>query len=214
MAPKVRPRGRPKKGEGVTPQERLQAFVKSAERKVKVNAKLGRPSSLDARLYTIIVNLVAQGKTYEEIGDVIGISKSTIAWWVTTNANLKHDINRARTLADDMVEEALFKTAVGYTHEEEKVFCSMGEILTHKTRKHYPPNVDACRFWLTNRKSNIWTSKEKIATDSNVTVQLAYNPDSRLVETNNGREEIPEQQPQSDETLGIEPGEGGTEGSL
>lgn len=190
--PKKRRPGRPKLGDEKPIEPNLD--IKAAERKAKTTKKLGRPTTLDGRLYTIIVKMVGQGKTYEEIGDVIGISRQTINWWVQTNPNLKADVNMARALCDEIVEAALFQSAVGFSHEEEKIFCTKGgRIVRAKTRKQYQPSVDAAKFWLTNRKPETWSHKERPPADSTVTVNLAYNPNKRLVEDeangHNGSEE-------------------------
>lgn len=161
---------------------------KTLERKAKSKKKLGRPSDLTANIYHAIVHLSAQGKTKQEIADTLGFPRSTINYWTFVNENLKHDIHMAKSLADEAVELALFQSAVGFSHPEEKVFMTKGgRIVTHETIKQYAPSVDACKYWLNNRKPKQWSNKEKLPDSGNLTIALAYNPNQRLVkEENNG----------------------------
>jgi hypothetical protein len=174
---KRRPQGRPR-----NPKD-FSLKANECVTKAKTNKKIGRKTSLTGEIYATIVNLTRRGKTQVEISNIIGIPLWTLKTWCRINENLIHDIEIARRAQDDLVERALFMSAVGFSHPEEKVFCTAkGVIKRVETTKQYPPSVDACKFWLTNRCSDTWSNKEKVATDSNVTVNLAYNPNQRLVE--------------------------------
>lgn len=54
--------------------------------------------------------------------------------------------------------------ATGYEHEEEVVFCYQGQIITHKTTKHYAPDVAAIAIWLKNRRPDKWKDKQDVET--------------------------------------------------
>jgi hypothetical protein len=90
----------------------------------------------------------------------------------TTINNWKHDypgfferLSQARDRKIFQVVDSLYNRATGYEHAEEKIFCSDGSIIRAKTIKRYPPDVNAAKFLLTNRKSNEWQEKRTITGD-------------------------------------------------
>lgn len=56
----------------------------------------------------------------------------------------------------------MFERAIGYSHPEEKVFCNNGEVIVHKTTKHYPPDTQAGIFLLTNRQRSRFRDKKDL----------------------------------------------------
>jgi hypothetical protein len=57
-----------------------------------------------------------------------------------------------RESSDERVVESLYHRAVGYTYKE------------GKRQVHMPPDVGACKMWLTNRRSEQWRDKHDITT--------------------------------------------------
>lgn len=130
-------------------------------------AKRGPKSGFNESLKSRIVALVEEGKTLEQVGEIIGVSKQTIYNWFGHHKDLLYAVRAARQIADELVEASLFSRALGYSHPEEKVFNSdKFGIVTHETVKHYPPDTQAAMFWLRNRQPAKW--KEK--TEGDVTV--------------------------------------------
>lgn len=128
----------------------------------------GRPTKFNnAMAYRLLV-LYTQGKTDAQVASDLGISTSTLFYWKSLyEPDFSSALKEAKSVADDLVESALFNRAVGYTVEEEKVFCTKGgEIVTHQTLKHYPPDVVACIFWLKNRRPKRWREKSIDAIDA------------------------------------------------
>lgn len=116
----------------------------------------GRPTKYRPELLEKIRTLYSQGKTDAQVAGILGVTPRTIDNWKHRFADFFQALKDSKDVADDMVELALFQRATGYTVPEEKVFMSWGQIVTHQTQKHFPPDVVAAIFWLKNRRPDKW----------------------------------------------------------
>jgi hypothetical protein len=66
---------------------------------------------------------------------------------------------RGRAIADANVAEKLHARAMGYSHPAVKIKKSAGRPLTVAYTEHYPPDTQACPFWLRNRRPRNWREK-------------------------------------------------------
>jgi AcrR family transcriptional regulator len=123
--------------------------------------KRGPKTKFTKKLGETFVRLAKDGKTLDQIAEVVGVSSRTLTNWMGSNEDLLLAVREARQIADELVEASLFAKAVGYSHPEEKVFCSEGMITTHETQKHYPPDTQAAMFWLRNRQPERWKEKNE-----------------------------------------------------
>lgn len=143
--------------------------------------KRGRKSTFNGKVQSTILRLIEDGKTEEQIAEIVGVSKSTINNWKGKHPEFLYALRESRQVADELVEAALFNRAVGYSHPEEKVFLSKDfGIVTHDTVKHYPPDTTAAMFWLRNRQPKEW--REKTEPDVNVTNNVNTLTDEQLDE--------------------------------
>lgn len=122
-------------------------------------AKAGRKTKKNETMVAKIFELAKKGKTTKQIADIVGLTSQTIEDWCRKDFEFSCTLKELKAEADEMVEASLFKRATGYSHEEEKVFVYEGEIITHKTIKHYPPDSTAIIFWLKNRNPKEWRDK-------------------------------------------------------
>jgi hypothetical protein len=127
--------------------------------------KPGRPTKFNAEISAKIVELAYKGKTLVQISEILDISIRTLYFWRKENPNLLHALNEARQAADELVEASLYHRACGYSHKEEKIFCFEGNIITHETIKHYPPDPTSMIFWLKNRQPKKWRDKLDIGSE-------------------------------------------------
>ena len=51
---------------------------------------------------------------------------------------------------------------MGYSHENEKIFCHQGAVTRVSTIEHYPPDTTAAIFWLKNRQTAHWRDKKEV----------------------------------------------------
>jgi hypothetical protein len=128
----------------------------------KEAAKKGRPPTLDENEKKKVVELLKFGLTESQICEALGFTRRALQYVKAKDEPFFHSIREARKISDAKVERALYERAIGYQHQETKYMASAGKFKKFETIKIYPPDVDACRFWLTNRKSENWKEKHDI----------------------------------------------------
>lgn len=131
----------------------VEVIVARPKKKHKPGA--GAPKKITRKVKEQIVTMLAHGLTEERIAEILDISKVTI-WKTKQDREFVNAVLFTKDAADNEVVKSLYLRAVGYTHPEEKVFCHNGEIITHETKKHYPPDVGAITLWLINRRRAEW----------------------------------------------------------
>lgn len=117
--------------------------------------------------YDIIERLARQGLTFEQVADFFDVSKEQVTAWLNTDPQFKEAWSKGRLNADHLVEQALFRRAVGYqTVEVKEKYDADGELkATEKITRATPPSELAMIFWLKNRLPHLWQER----TDVNVT---------------------------------------------
>ena len=123
---------------------------------------VGRPSKYDPDLNDKVIKFCEMGATNMDLAEFFGVSVATITNWKRENPEFLAAINEGKRLADERVEQSLYKRATGYSHPEEKIFCSDGSIVRATTTKHYPPDSTAMIYWLKNRKPKEWRDKHEM----------------------------------------------------
>lgn len=116
------------------------------------------------------------GLTDKDIAKNMRVSCSTLREWKKRHAAIAEALSQGKDAADRVVENALYKSACGYTEtirkpmkikvidydpdtgkkirETEKVVAVEEEI-------HFPAQVTAQIFWLKNRKPEQWRDKQE-----------------------------------------------------
>lgn len=104
------------------------------------------------------------GLTEEQICHNIGISRSTFHRWRKLCPAISEHLKKGREVVDILVENALLKSALGYTYDEVKTetFPDGSQKVTH-TIKEVLPNSTAQIFWLKNRKPKEWRDRKETA---------------------------------------------------
>ena len=109
------------------------------------------------------------GLSDEQIAKKIGISRSTLQTWRDKFPVISSTLKKGKDVADRAVENALYKSAIGYdteeTTEELRFNRKTGQEemkVIKRVKKHVPPSVTAQIFWLKNRKPNEWRDKHDI----------------------------------------------------
>jgi hypothetical protein len=134
--------------------------AKKASKKKKSNA--GRPQKLtfDAALLACIEQLARDGKTNRQIAETLGITEDTFYRYKKQIEQFSEALENGKSLADAMVEHSMFARALGCTTFEEKPVIEKGVVVdVIRLAKQHPPDVNAGKFWLTNRKKNDWKDR-------------------------------------------------------
>lgn len=123
---------------------------------------------------TLLSSWAKDGLTDEQIAKKIGISRSTLAEWKKRYPDISDTLKKSKEVADAVVEDSLYKRAVGYRYDEvtyERVKnAKTGEfekVETKRVTKEVQPDVAAQIFWLKNRRPDKW--KDRI--DAAVTME-------------------------------------------
>lgn len=117
-------------------------------------AKRGRPTEFDDRIAGAVLALLEAGKTEQQISEAIGISTRTLSRWKLAHQDFRLAVKAAKSISDDMVEEALFDSALG-------------------------GNVTAMIFWLKNRQPDRWRDVHRV--EHNVRVELPTLQEARQI---------------------------------
>lgn len=99
------------------------------------------------------------GATDAELATFLGVCERTINNWKAEYPEFKEALDAGKGAADQIVERSLFERARGYNHKAVKIMQYEGAPLVVDYVEHYPPEVEACKYWLNNRQPERWRSK-------------------------------------------------------
>ena len=111
------------------------------------------------------------GLTDEHIASNIGIAVGTLYDWKKKYSEFANALKKGKEVMDIMVENALIKSAMGYSYDEitqEAHYNSEKEelemVVTKVVTKHVQPNPTSMIFFLKNRKPEDWRDKKELDT--------------------------------------------------
>jgi transposase-like protein len=134
----------------------------------------GRPTKYNPEFHPLLVeSLASQGYTDIEIADKLDICEKTLNNWKKEYPELLQSIKKGKLKQDELVENALLRRALGYKHEEDKIFQYEGQPIVVPTIKHYPPDTAAAFIWLKNRMPNKWRDKKELEHSGELTIKDA-----------------------------------------
>ena len=107
--------------------------------------------------------IAMRGLSKDEISELFDIQRRQLGVWEKQYPLFKKALEDGYTDADASVLSALYQTAVGYTHDEEKLFFWDGDVTRVETIKHYKPDVPAIKLWITNRQKDHWKDRQHTA---------------------------------------------------
>lgn len=112
------------------------------------------------------------GLSDEQLARKIGISCSTLYEWKNRFSEISEALARGKEPVDIEVENALHKLALGYMAQVQKTFklkrvyfdaighrCEEEYLETGYDEVHVPANVNAQKFWLANRRPEVWRER-------------------------------------------------------
>jgi hypothetical protein len=103
------------------------------------------------------------GATDAELAEAFGIHLATIGYWKGRFAAFREAIQDGKDMADDRVEQALYRRAVGYDYRAEEVLSFEGKVTERaEVIKHEKPDVRAAQWWLKNRRRGKWADRHEI----------------------------------------------------
>lgn len=120
---------------------------------------VGRPTTYKPEYAKQVATLCQLGATDAQLADFFGCSVSTLNLWKVRHPEFSSSIRLAKDKADELVEQSLFKRAMGYEHDEVDIRVIDGQVVQTPLRKAYPPDTTAMIFWLKNRRPAEWRDK-------------------------------------------------------
>lgn len=117
---------------------------------------MGRPTSYHSEMCEQAHNYCLLGATNDELAGFFDVCPSTIDNWIARHADFGKAVRSGRVVADAKVARGLYSRAVGYDRKVEREIVLGGELKSVTSTVHYPPSVQACIFWLRNRRRQTW----------------------------------------------------------
>lgn len=112
------------------------------------------------------------GAIDQDLADFFNVQRSTISAWKNDYPAFKEALVSAKSDANAKVKRSLYERACGYQHAEDKIFLYEGKPVVVETVKNYPPEPRACEYWLNNRDSENWSSKQTLDIPTGLTIKI------------------------------------------
>jgi len=130
----------------------------------------GRPTRFKMEMLPQVRKAAKAGCTEPEIADIIGIDRSTFIEWCARYPKFSNALQLGKQQANKRVSRALFHRSVGYSHDSVKIFNDKGEPVIVPYREHIAPDVNAIKFWLTNRDPENWQDRSAVDVTGNLSL--------------------------------------------
>lgn len=134
-------------------------------------------SKFDPVLIEIVGEYYEQGHTDKQVADILDVSVSTLKTWKKKYADFLTTIEGAKKKANDRVKHSLYKRAIGFEYEEERIFHFMGQITKDKVKRYVLPDPSAAALWLRFRDPGNWreTNAENLEEDPYPVIETNEN---------------------------------------
>jgi hypothetical protein len=127
---------------------------------------MGRPAGNDGYhplFATRAFKLTLLGMTKEELAAHFDVSLGKLKGWIARRPDFAAAIKNGGPEANAELAHSLYQRGRGYSHPEEKIFCTKdGDIVRAQTIKHYPPSEVAIMMFLSNRDGGRWKNQQSL----------------------------------------------------
>jgi hypothetical protein len=119
----------------------------------------GQPTLYKPEYIELAHNYCLLGATNETLGDFFGVTRRTVDNWIATHPDFADAVYRGRAVADGVIVRALFERAKGFSHQVTRTTLYQGKEYKITNTVSYPPDTQACMFWLRNRQRQYWQAR-------------------------------------------------------
>jgi transposase-like protein len=119
-------------------------------------SEAGRPTKYKPEFDKIAKKMCELGATDNDVAEALGVHTATLYRWRNEHPTFRESLKVGKDAPDDRVEMALYRKAVGYTHEAVKIFQFQGQELIVPYTEVVQPDTTAAIFWLKNRRPEQW----------------------------------------------------------
>lgn len=144
----------------------------------------GRPSKIEEVFYKKLPELIQMNWSDAKIAQVFGVTQQTISYWKKSNSEFFVTYNIEQEKKNSNVEKALYNRAVGTKVKETRTVESDKGLSTTEIVRELPPDTEAAKFWLVNRRPETWAVKEQPPLDAAITINLSVPRPGDAVATN------------------------------
>jgi hypothetical protein len=130
--------------------------------------RTGRPTKYRKNFPERAFKLWAKGATDVEVCKDLKVSHETLDQFKKRYPEFLAAKTKAKAIADELVEQSLFKRATGFIAPDCHVSQFEGDITITNLEKHYPPDTAAIVFWLKNRKPKEWRDRSEVLLEQEV----------------------------------------------
>lgn len=123
---------------------------------------MARPTKYKPEYAELAKELCMHGAIDTDLAREFKVDVSTISLWKVKHPEFKEALKVSKAVADNQVEDSLYRLANGYTRNEIEVKVVAGKVVKVPVERYYPPNAVAQIFWLKNRKSASWSDKQEV----------------------------------------------------
>ncbi len=142
--------------------------------------KGGRPTKYTQLDLKKVKAVAERGWTDREMSGFFDVSYATWNAWKLKHPKFLDSLKEWKKNADERVERSLYERAIGYSHPEDKIFCSKDGVVTIvPTIKHYPPDTTACIYWTKNRDRDNWSDRSVLDATINTDIAGQFERDAR-----------------------------------
>lgn len=141
----------------------------------------GRPRGKYCEGYAeLVFKLRCLGLAVARIAWVMQATPAELSRWRAEIPSFADAWRQGGELADATVARALYHRAIGYSHEDTRMFYNprTDELVRATYMKHYPPDTNAAMIWLANRQPALWKTTNRIANEEGA----GHPPPSIIVE--------------------------------
>ena len=135
-------------------------------------ADIGRPTLYKPEYDEQARDRCLLGGTNADLADLFEVGRRTIDHWIADIPSFAGAVRAGRVVADMAVVRRLYQRALGYDRTVERTVLHCGEERTLASTVHYPPDTQACIFWLRNRQREIWGSRRMADKDDVATEEM------------------------------------------
>ena len=155
------------------------------------HVQVGRPSDYKPEIDEIAKKAMHLGASRHELAEILKVSERTIHRWTLQHESFCQAIKIGTELANDRVEASLYRKAVGFEFDSEKLFYNkeLNDVHRAKVREVVHPDAGAAIFWLKNRRPDQWKERHENV-NMNLTIEAAFEDFVRQLQFKGRQKEI------------------------
>lgn len=118
----------------------------------------------------LVAGWARTGYSIGDIARMMGVSNNVFRRWFDKFPKFRRAVKTNKDVVDYKVENALLKSALGYTTKESRVLVTMRHGKVVETQREtltrdIAPQIGAIRMWLLNRQPEVWKNENKMSMD-------------------------------------------------